>query len=136
MSLRMRSTAGGRVLASLATAKRRFWIVLFSFCTGAMLVGTATVGGARGTELRRGHVIVFTCGPAFNTNLCRLDTATGRVTQLTHDADQANVTYRSPSLAADGHRIAFVYARRPYVSDLSMDTRRLLIDDDSVDRVQ
>jgi hypothetical protein len=77
-------------------------------------------------------VIVFECGPG-EANLCQLSRS--RVRVLTRDGRRTWDAYASPSLSADGRRLAFSFGDRAYAATRDLRGRRLLAPERGIDRV-
>lgn len=88
--------------------------------TRIKLIGAVGFALAAVTALPAGSApgashIVYRCGSGFS-NLCRIDPATGVVTQLTRDGKPGGPLYAAPSYSRDGKRMTFTFGNDLYVA--------------------
>ena len=92
----------------------------------------ASPGSAPAARPGIAGVIVYQCGPG-DANLCELSRS--RVRVLTRGGRRSREVYASPSLSADGRRLAFSFGDRAYGATRDLRRRRLVAAERGIDKV-
>src|SRR6185436_1878431 len=100
---------------------RRFTLLVL---LTTMLVAGATPAAATATPADQGagSAIVYRCGSAFE-NLCRFTFDGAPPAQLTSDGKPGGPLYASPSLSADGSKLAFTFGNDVFLADRDASNR-------------